>query len=198
MQLSEIDLDALGEIVNIGIGRAAGSLSKLVGTRIDLQVPVVQMLDPGVADLRSEPGMSIMQSFDGKISGNALLVFPKVSGRKLATVLSGTNDPSEIPELELSGILSEVGNIVLNGVLGSLANIIEENLAYTVPEFYVKETVSSLLTKRQDLSHDETSSVLYADAQFSVESQDIRGSVIVAFHLGSFDCLLDRLARLYD
>ena len=196
MYLSEEDIDALGEIVNIGVGRAASSLSELIGTRIDLRVPVVQIIDPSDADQRFETGMSILQSFDGEISGNAVLVFPKVSGKKLAALLGGYHESAEIPELEISGILAEVGNIVLNGVLGSLANTIETNLTYTVPEFYVQETITGLISKRREAPSDKADSVLYADTQFCVESQDIRGSVIVAFHLGSFESLIDQLMGL--
>jgi len=197
MQLSEDDIDALGEIINIGVGRAASSLSGLIGTRIDLRVPVVQTVDSATADLRTDTGMSIMQSFNGEVSGNALLVFPTTSGQKLAALLGGYEESAEIPELEISGVLSEVGNIVLNGVLGSLANAIETDLTYTVPDFYVQETVTSLMKRRNDQSADEIDLVLLADTQFCVESQDIRGSVVVAFHLGSFESLLDHLAVLH-
>ncbi|MEM8944382.1 MAG: chemotaxis protein CheC [Planctomycetota bacterium] len=198
MKLSEGDIDALGEIVNIGVGRAACSLSELIGTRIDLRVPVVRTVDCQLADQQTEAGMSIMQSFEGEVSGNALLVFPTESGKKLAGLLAGYNSSEEIPELEISGILSEVGNIVLNGVLGSLANVIESDLTYTVPDFYVQETITSLMNKRNDQSADTTSSILIADTEFCVESQDIRGSVVVAFHLGSFVSLLERLAVLQN
>lgn len=196
MQLSEDNVDALGEIINIGVGRAACSLSELIGTRIELRVPLVQIVDSKVADLRTDTGMSIMQSFEGEVSGNAILVFPETSGQNLASLLGGYDEAVEIPELEISGILSEVGNIVLNGVLGSLANAIETDLTYTVPDYYVRETITSLMKKRNEQACEETDLVLLADTQFSVESHDIRGSVVVAFHLGTFDSLLDHLAAL--
>lgn len=195
--LSLDDLDAIGEVVNIGVGRAAASLSELIGTRIELTVPVVRVIDLTVADQCAETGMSIMQSFDGEVAGDALLVFPESSGKKLAALLGGYEESAEISELELSGILSEVGNIVLNGVLGSLANALETNLTYTVPEFYVQETITRFLRTRVTDSGDQTESVLHADAQFNVECEDIHGSVMIAFHLGSFECLLERLAELY-
>ena len=140
--------------------------------------------------------MSIMQSFDGEVSGNALLVFPTDSGKKLAGLLGGYGPDDEIPELEISGILSEVGNIVLNGVLGSFANAIESDLIYTVPDFYVQETITSLMKKRNSQLDETTQSVLLADTEFSVETHDIRGSVVVAFHLSSFASLLEHLAAL--
>lgn len=197
MQLSEDDIDALGEIINIGVGRAAGSLSELIGTRIDLRVPIVQTVELTVADQMTESGMSIMQSFEGNVSGNALLLFPTDSGKKLAALLGGYGSDAEIPELEVSGVLAEVGNIVLNGVLGSLSNAIGSDFIYTVPDFYVEETVSTLVKKRNNQSAEETLSVLLADTQFSVESEDIRGSVVVAFHLGCFQSLLENLGQLH-
>ena len=198
MRLTEYDSDALSEIINIGVGRAASSLSDLISTRIDLRVPVVQVVEPQEVDQRTDSSMSIMQSFEGEVSGNALLVFPADSGQKLAALLGGYEASDVIPELEISGILSEVGNIVLNGVLGSFANAIEADLTYTVPDFYVQETITSLVAERGKQTSDATNTILLADTQFSVESQDIRGSVVVAFHLGSFQSLLSHLAVLHN
>ena len=45
------------------------------------------------------------------------------SGVRLAQILGGVAHSSHELDLELSGILTEVGNIMINGVLGSLANL---------------------------------------------------------------------------
>jgi len=44
MYLTELQLDTLREIINVGVGYAAGSLNELVGTPISLRVPEVEVL----------------------------------------------------------------------------------------------------------------------------------------------------------
>ena len=185
MKLSEEQLDALGEIVNIGVGRAAASLSELLGTRIELRVPRIRIMENSD---KHDTGVAILQSFEGDVSGTALLAFPAVSGQQLAKLVGGYDEDEDLPPIELSGILSELGNIVLNGVLGSIANVIETDLTYTVPDFFVEKSLESLVTKDATTSENAT---LIADASFSVKSEDIHGSVVLGFELGSLENLLD-------
>ena len=64
MQLSSSQLDALAEVVNIGVGRAAASLSELLGTRIELSVPQIQIKSK-LESTASE--LAILQNFDGSV-----------------------------------------------------------------------------------------------------------------------------------
>ena len=41
MELTALQQDALVEVINIGFGRAAASLSKLTGQRVELEVPQI-------------------------------------------------------------------------------------------------------------------------------------------------------------
>ena len=52
MQLTADQIDALQELVNIGVGRAANMLNEMLETRILLQVPFIKILSP--LDLKQE------------------------------------------------------------------------------------------------------------------------------------------------
>lgn len=196
LEFSAEQLDALGEVVNIGVGRAAASLSELLGTRIELRVPRIRV---AAKSLDREAGMAILQAFEGSVSGRAMLSFPAESGQKLARLLGGFEDDDYLPSIELTGILSEVGNIVLNGVLGSLSNIIESDLQYSVPDFFVDKSLEFLVKEAWDSKKrsgkTESTSILIADTHFVVQSENICGSVVIAFELGSLESLLDRLIK---
>ena len=137
-------LDALTEVVNIGVGRAAAALSELLGSRIDLTVPTVSLLKFSELseEVSSKLDTSIIQDFVGPTSGRAILAFPDASALKLGQILADLDDiPPEL-DFDLQDVLNEVGNIVLNGVLGSLSNIVKGSLQYTVP---VLATETSLI-----------------------------------------------------
>lgn len=46
LELTAMQIDALTEIVNIGVGRAASSLSDIIGAHILLKVPDVNIFPP--------------------------------------------------------------------------------------------------------------------------------------------------------
>lgn len=191
MDLTEDQLDALEEVVNIGVGRAASSLSDLLGTRIELRVPKIR-IKPRLESQHT--GLAILQTFEGNVAGTALLAFPQASGEQLAKLLGGYEPDDDLSAIELSGILSEVGNIVLNGVMGSLANMIEADLKYCVPDFFVDRPIESLV-KRIGTTQSPPDSIVVADAHFSVRSEAIQGSIVLAFDLGSLESLLRTLVE---
>lgn len=196
MILTNDQLDALTEVVNIGVGRAAASLCDLVDDSIALQVPQIRMCMP--ADLRrpaesGEPPLdtSVLQDFDGAISGRALLAFPASSGVALAKLLGEEADPDDELELDLAGILEEVGNIVLNAVLGSLANLFEGEFEYSVPRLAADTPVDQVISGSNAAEPDRT--MLMADTHFAVADSEISGSLLLAFSMNQMTSLLDRL-----
>lgn len=80
--LAELERDALTEIVNIGVSRAASSLRKMIGDQVLLSVPSIEVVSQKrAARLISEREVSdlvaVRQDFAGPFSGRALLIFPK-------------------------------------------------------------------------------------------------------------------------
>ena len=189
MQLVDDTLDALTEVVSIGVGRAAASLSELIADRIELHVPLLRLVTPDEADAINDGRVSVLQAFTGEISGKALLSFPDDSGRSLAALLAGYNSADELQSFEMSEILSEVGNIVLNGVLGSIANLLDGTLEYDVPAFFVDRKLSDLIADVRTYN-DEDTQVLVADADLRVRSRKIVGKVFIAFGLGSIETVV--------
>lgn len=200
MSLNEDQLDALAEIVNIGVGRGAASLNTLVDQRIALRVPKVRLC--GLSELQAEldgvdepVDTSVVQGFSGTITGSAMLAFPQRSGVALARLLADdeTAEDEDALEFDLAGILEEIGNIVLNGVLGSLANLFEDDFRYSVPELCTG-SVSQALAR--DVAASEIGSeptCLLADARFDLTDSQISGSLLLAFNTDELALLLDRL-----
>ena len=79
MDLTQTQLDALSELINIGFARAANSLSELTGDRVLLDVPQVSIhtideLRPKLASFVEGEVATVQQIFNGPVSGNALLL----------------------------------------------------------------------------------------------------------------------------
>lgn len=181
--------DALQEIINIGLGKAAAMLNKLLNNHIILEVPHVTIVP--FSDIGNEFGMmhstpisAVRLSFKGAVNGISSLVFPPDSASKLVDILMGEESFSDDLDAIKIGTLSEVGNIILNSVMASFANTLDTRLIYTIPA-YVEGNISSVL----QLDAERDALVLSAKTRFTVESQRIEGEVILLFEIGSFDVL---------
>lgn len=198
MNVSTEALDALKEVINVGVGRAAAALSELTGTRIELHVPRVFVPDtsdmPAVIEqFNLADKTTVLQPFDGELNGRAGLFFPNDSAITLAKLLSGTEVPADKLDAELSGIILETGNIVLNGVMGSIANMTSVNLSYNVPKLTRQLIESGSLGEPLSQRAEQGPHMLLADASFFVTDCDVKGSIVVVFELGCLRRLLELL-----
>ena len=198
MNLTANQIDALQELVNIGVGQAAGVLNEMIDSHIRLQIPFVKILSPVELQQQLEGRVNgqrisaVGLGFTGSFTGLAQLVFPADSADLLAAMLTG--EELGTPDLDLVkiGTLSEVGNIVINGVMGSISNVLDQRLDYSLPT-YTEGTVELLLSSGSLASK---AVVLLAQTRFIIERLHIEGDVILIFNVASFDALLAAIDRV--
>lgn len=201
MNATLTQLDALREIFNIGVGRAASVLNATVGAHISLQIPDLKLVSPLEArrELSQYLGVdsvsAVRLGFSGSLNGIAHLVFPADSAFKLVNALIDESANSLEPDFDSLkiGALTEVGNIVLNSILGTVSNLLNQDFHYVLPN-YVEGTVEQLLTYN-DCNTDTT--ILVAQTRFLVEQFQVEGNIILLFKVGSFEALLTTLHQLY-
>jgi chemotaxis protein CheC len=117
---TEMQLDALRELANIGSGTAATSLSAMLGRPIDISVPSARALPladavDAVGEAETEVTGVVLPVF-GSIDAIVLLVFSPESAATLCTLLGV--DP--LDEMATSA-LGEIGNIVGCAYIGAFA-----------------------------------------------------------------------------
>lgn len=193
-----LQLDALKEIVNTGVGKAAASLNELVEAHIILEVPQISLFRPEAPDCDSTgwatATLSCVQlGFHGVFNGTAALVFPPVCAAKLVAALTGEN--LETPSLDavMAGTLNEVGNIIINSVIGTIGNILGKSFDYSLPN-YLEGQLGELL-RPNDLLVPVT--VLLVQTRFCIQELEVEGNIFLIFELGSFDVLLASIDALY-
>src|SRR4029453_6908455 len=114
MELTASQQDALIELLNIGFGRAAASLSQLTGHRVVLDVPQVSIhpisgLAPVVSGVITEEIATVPQIFSGPVAGDAMLILDHKAAGMLKELL--TDEPALPLRVDASGreVLTEVG-----------------------------------------------------------------------------------------
>jgi chemotaxis protein CheC len=184
-------IDTLKELINIGVGRAAGMLNDMLQSRVSLQVPYVKLFTPvtlqeEMEKLGNEKLSTVRLTFKGPFSGIASLVFPPDSAAKLVDVLTGEEPGETDMDSIRTGTLTEVGNIILNGVMGSIGNVLEKHINYSIPT-YMEDNIKKLMLAD---TLDANTTILLAHTRFSIEQLHIEGDIILLFEVGSFDALL--------
>ena len=196
MRLLPSQVDSLKEMVNIGVGHAAGVLNAMLNSRVKLHVPVVEMmsyeeLQSKIQSMGNGGLSSVRLGFKGPFSGNASLVFPTEGAVKLVSILTGSEPGSSDLDAMRVGTLTEVGNIVLNGVMGAIGNELKLHVFYSVP-IYVDNPFEIILSTSQA---EVDAYVVWVQTSFTLETESIAGDIILVFDVGSLDLLLEAVNR---
>ena len=196
--LSELQLDALTELVNLGVSRAAGNLAVMVREEVVLTVPKVALMTRqdaiqtlGQRDSRSL--VAVHQTFEGEIVGRALLIFPEERSLELVrSLVSSDLSNEEIIELEQEA-LAETGNVILNSCLATIANSLESRLKISLPEVIRGESNKFFTLPPPP---EAGSTVLFVYINFAVRRRNIEGYIAMLMDLPSLEALKKLLDAL--
>jgi chemotaxis protein CheC len=189
--------DALIELLNIGFGRAAASLSQLTGHRVVLEVPEVSLLpieEVGPSLAKVVPGhvASVHQIFSGPVGGDALLILDEDGASMLKELL--TNEPALPLAIDASAreVIAEVGNILLNACLGTFGNLLKVQVSFSVPHLTIEHVgalLESLIVAQQGMRY-----ALVVHAGFRLRDAQVTGYLVIVLSVAS----LDRLIRAVE
>ena len=197
MLLSVAQRDALAELVNIGFGRAAASLSTLVQQRVRLSAPDVSV--HLLAELYEQLNFTqsevttVHQIFSGQISGDALLIMDVEGASSLIGLL--TNEPPRLQRLSPSDreALMEVGNILLNAFVGSFGNMLNVHVSFAVPRLRL-ETIADLLNTLA-VGQLEIRYALLVRTRFVILDGQVEGFVALVMGIESLDKFFDAMEK---
>lgn len=196
MLLSEQQRDALSELINIGFGRAASALSILVGQRVLLEAPQVDLypIDQLSVTLETLAGgeiTTVHQVFSGKLSGDAMLLMDSQSATALVDLLSGGPGTPHPMSLQDRESLRETGNILLNAFTGSFGNLLHVHITFTVPHLHydsLQNMINSLMIDQRELEY-----AMIVRVNFRLIQGDVSGYVVIIMGIQSLEALMDAM-----
>lgn len=185
--LTDLERDAVAELSNIAMARAATGLRQMVGHEVLLSVPSVEILTHQdaigrIAKAQNPKLVAIRQDFSGVLSGRALLIFPEAGSLELVRLVVGKQLPIEdIIDLE-DEALAETGNIILNSWVATIANLLKHGLKMSLPV---------VMRGRDDEIFSTTSRieglVLFLHIRFEVSNHQINGYVALLMDIPTLD-----------
>ncbi len=154
--ITEEETDILQEIMNIAFGRAASDLAEYIDIFVILSVPYIKLLrssdlPPYInSEIKDYDKVSLVeQNFWGKFKGSAFLVFPADSGKKILSMLDGSEEYFEsdpIYELEKE-TFREVGNILIGACIGKIAELLGDVITYSPPRVVVERSQRGIIAE---------------------------------------------------
>ena len=143
MTARQLDHDALTELFNIGLHRAAASLSELTGQRIEVELPRLWVCPIEETHLRLRELIegelaTVHQIFMGSVTGDAILVLEYEAASRLAALLTHDEVAAD-GRLDQSAreVLTEVGNVILSSCLSAFGDMLRVSVMFSVPRIHV-------------------------------------------------------------
>ena len=197
--LTDLQRDAISELMNIGMGRAANALSQMAHDEVRLSVPFVDVLSihDVIQRLQAQALDAIAvvkQQFAGVFWGEALLLFPEAQSLELVRILLQDMVPLErMADMEQEAFM-EIGNIILNACLGSLANLLSSEISSSLPTL-MQGTCTEIFTMLQNKYLDDDY-VLFLKIDFALPTRALNGYVAFVIDGASTRALQDSVEHL--
>ena len=187
--MSEEQRDALQELMNISMGRAANALARLVGAKVTLSIPRIVPVTPHEFGqmLDNNNFWYTRQSFLGHIRGEALTLLSKV----------GCDSIGELMDYEVplqndarSELLLELANILAGACLSGFTEQLELNAKLNMPTLFFPQ--------QQVASQVHWASTLMMEVEFKLEVSQFDSRVIICLEDVSVSTLLQAISRLLE
>jgi chemotaxis protein CheC len=190
-QYTELQLDALRELANIGSGTASTALSSMLGRSVDISVPKAQALPFAEAVEAMGPAeqdiTGIVLGIVGEMNGTVLLLVPPADADAMCRMLGVEPDD----EFALSA-LGEIGNIVGTSYINALASMTGMDIEPTPPATATDMLGALVATVLAGHAH-AGDIALMLDSNLVVEGEDCSVSFLLVPDQGGVELLLSRL-----
>ena len=202
---SNLQLDAMREVGNIGAGNAATALSIMLARPVDMDVPKAELVSIyELAEYYGDPLTMVSAVFvrsEGEFTCSLIFIQEEDESRKLVDLLIGQQmggmDPASVPEEMRDSALTEVGNIILSSFLNAINVLIGGTHSISVPGI-AHDMLGSILDVVASIFGQSGEHALIVDTALKVENVEggISGKVIMLPDPGSLEILLGKLQVL--
>jgi len=137
--LSLIEIDTIGEIMNISMGAAATTMSVLLNKRVEITTPKVKLKKSSEFEYNElEPAVGVEINYIEGLHGINQLIMSKSDVRALVGCLLGDqpiSEETELDEIHLSA-LGEIMNQMMGSSSTALASFFNKSINISPPEIF--------------------------------------------------------------
>lgn len=182
MHLSDAQRDALTELGNIGISRAARQLSTLLCEPIRIAVPSVELCSAAEAiqhfDANSGELACVYQRMSGELNGRVALLLPTRDSHLLFQNLLGAG--TVLQGLDLRAFeheaMTEIGNILISSCVSAMADMLEMRIDISVPRFAEANAQSLFFDTEASLAEQPA---LLIHTRMTASQRELEGTILL-------------------
>ena len=128
---STMEIDAIGEILNISLGASATAVSTMLNARVDITTPVVNVVGREEFRMdRVEPAVGVEITYISGLEGKNVMLLKRHDVKVIVEMLMGmemTDEEFELNEMNISAVCE-----VMNQMMGSSSTALSEFLGKMV------------------------------------------------------------------
>lgn len=147
---NSLEMDAIGEILNISLGASATAVSTMLDRRVDITVPNVMISSKEDFEFSyMEPAVGVEITYVSGLKGNNIMLLKRHDVKVIVEILMGMEYPDEefeLNEINLSAIC-EVMNQMMGASSTALAELLDEPVNISTPNSFEINTVAEFSDK---------------------------------------------------
>lgn len=180
IDLTPLEEDMLKELFNLGVGKAAASLSKMVKQEVVMSVPKVSFQT--AKELLTMLGIdkeivSIAQDINGPFKARSMLLFHEENSMHVVRQMLGKQLPDEMLAELQEEALSEIGNVVLNACIGAISKAMDATFCVDIPSF--QQADPQQIIAGNNMNNDNA--ILLLEIDMTLKESDITGYMAFIF-----------------
>lgn len=187
--LSELQRDALQELMNISMGQAANALARLIEAKITLSIPKIVMVSAHEFQQMfvTDQYWFTRQSFLGSVKGEVLTLLARAGTEAIGELMDYVLPLDDRSRKEL---LLELANILAGACLNGFSSQLALHAKLSMPTIFQPDT-------RQAESF-RWSSTLLLEVEFQLEGTAFDSRIVICLEGGSVEVLIGKLNELLE
>lgn len=172
-----MELDAIGEVMNISLGSSATAVSNLLDHRVDITTPsvsVVPVEEFSIGDL--EPAIAIEIKYISGLEGSNIMLLKRGDVKVIVDILMGGKTPDEefeLNELTISAVC-EVMNQMMGAASTALSDFLGRSVNISTPQSFTLDDIKQF---KED--HFQTSDGMLVVVRFTLSIENMLNSEFV-------------------
>ena len=194
------EMDILREVGSIAAGQGSIALSEILGKKIKLEMPVLNVLESGAVlkKLGENPVVvTIFSNILTGLEGRILFLLDEKSAYRLADMCYRINPEniksSVFTEMGVS-LIKEVGNVVISSFIGALSMILRILIIPSIPTMVncpIQEILGMIIASDNDY-------VLFTETVFEEPGEKITGSFYMVLSPDAAKFIQDSCKKLLE
>jgi flagellar motor switch protein FliN/FliY len=196
IEITDVQKDAIGEIMNVGMGSAATAVSELLDAKVWITTPTVEVIKAGEMKREQlEPAICVKITYTKGITGTNLMLLKQDDVQMILNQLMGEplelQPDFEFDELNISAV-SEVMNQMMGSCSTAMSKFLDMNIDISPPEPRVMELIDFTMEPRDFELEEEVVTVAF---RLTIENI-IDSEFVTVMKVGLVKELADRLVEI--